>query len=101
MRSMQEYFRLQRMWQFDLRVRTHRRKSDGGPRIWNLALCKRVPSSEPAPCDVSQCEIRLRPILEERLHLAEHLLGAILHKLIPVGLGGKCRYGCYVHSVGQ
>src|SRR6266550_107211 len=42
----------------------------------------------------SQCEIWWRPTLEERLHMAEHLLGPILHKLFCVGLGGECREGC-------
>src|SRR5712664_4217582 len=43
--------------------------------------------------NVSQCEVWWRPTLEERLHLAEHLLGSVLHKLFRLGLGCERREG--------
>src|SRR5436309_6325644 len=92
---------MQRVRQLNLRVRTCRREGDSRARIRNLALCQPLPSSEPAPRNVSQCEIWWRPTLEERLHLAEHLLGSILHKLFGVSLGGECREGCRKYRVGQ
>src|SRR5436853_862815 len=89
------------MWWLDFRVRTYRCKGGVRTRIGNLALHEPLPPSEPASRQICECEIWWRPIVEERLHLAEHILGSLFFKSGQCGLGKRYRESCLRHRIGQ
>src|SRR5437667_12282914 len=89
------------MWSLDFRVRTYRSKGECRTRIGNLALRQPLPPSQPARRQIREREIWWWSTMEERLHLAEHILGSLFFKSDQCGLGKKYRESCRRYRVGQ